>query len=225
LATQQDIANAGVRCEFTPSFTRGFSVTAFTPIVTAAAAVAKHLHRDQTRKGGFYATPYIVHPMRVAGLLTLDGACDFTIAAGWLHDTIEDCGTNATDLLRRLSLELADGGLAERVVVTVEEVTNPSSRPEHKAKPRAERKAMDREHIAAAGWPAKHLKLCDRIDNFLDDLDPRRRCLHPNYAVETEALLNAMDLRAKFGTARERLAQAMVLWNEANEHPDRKEQR
>ena len=198
-------------------------MTAHTPIVTAAAAVAKHLHRDQTRKGGFYATPYIVHPMRVAGLLTLDGAADFAIAAGWLHDTIEDCGTNSSDLHRRLTLEGADGGLAERVVVLVEEVTNPSSQAQHKNLRRPVRKAMDREHIAAAGWPSKHLKLCDRADNFLDDLDPRRRCLHPDYATETEALLNAMDLRAKFSEARARLAHAMVLWNEANLSPARKE--
>ncbi len=194
-----------------------------TSIVTAAAAVAKHLHRDQTRKGGFYATPYIMHPLRVAGLLTLDGAMDFVIAAGWLHDTIEDCATNSSDLLRRLALEGADGGLAERVVIIVEEVTNPSSQAQHKNLRRPVRKAMDREHIAAAGWPAKHLKLCDRVDNFLDDLDPRRRCLHPDYASETEAMLNAMDLRAKFSLERARLAHAMVLWNEANLSPARKE--
>ncbi len=198
-------------------------MTAPTSIVTAAAAVAKHLHRDQTRKGGFYATPYIVHPMRVAGLLTLDHADEFVIAAGWLHDTIEDCETNASDLYRRLTLEGADGGLAERVIVTVEEVTNPSSHPEFRKLLRAERKVMDREHIATAGWPAKHLKLCDRADNFLDDLDPRRRCLHPDYATETDALLDALELRAKFSDARSRLTYAMVLWNEANLSPARKE--
>ncbi len=52
---------------------------------------AKELHKDQKRKSG---DPYIIHPMAVAKILAELGMDDVSIAAGFLHDVVED--TNCT---------------------------------------------------------------------------------------------------------------------------------
>ncbi len=57
-------------------------------LVTKAYEFAQNAHAPQRRKSG---EPYFMHPSIVAGILAdlmLDGA---TIAAGLLHDTVEDC--------------------------------------------------------------------------------------------------------------------------------------
>lgn len=53
-------------------------------VINFAAAA----HAGQTRKGK--DTPYIAHPFYVALLLTRAGADDETVAAGLLHDYLED---------------------------------------------------------------------------------------------------------------------------------------
>ncbi len=54
----------------------------------AFAFAAKH-HDQQVRKGT--ALPYLTHPANVAVILTRYGQDEETIAAGILHDVIEDC--------------------------------------------------------------------------------------------------------------------------------------
>lgn len=58
-------------------------------IVDRAKTVATHAHNGQVRKDPSHA-PYIVHPGAVAELLTGAGASDEVVAAGWLHDVLED---------------------------------------------------------------------------------------------------------------------------------------
>jgi (p)ppGpp synthase/HD superfamily hydrolase len=65
-------------------------------IVEAARrfAVEQHAALDQ-RYGG---EPYEVHLAHVVSVLTDVGADDELQAAGWLHDTVEDCGVTVGDL-------------------------------------------------------------------------------------------------------------------------------
>jgi (p)ppGpp synthase/HD superfamily hydrolase len=66
--------------------------------VKQALMRASELHLGQFRKDG--VTPYIVHPIQAALLLARAGADDDTIAAGLLHDTIEDTGYPRNALMR-----------------------------------------------------------------------------------------------------------------------------
>ena len=57
-------------------------------IVDRAIVVAAGAHRDQVRKGT--DIPYITHPFSVAMLLAGCGCSEEVIAAGILHDVVED---------------------------------------------------------------------------------------------------------------------------------------
>ena len=57
-------------------------------LVSDAIEFAKEAHKEQFRKGT--SIPYIVHPLRVALTLIEYNCSDEVIAAGILHDTIED---------------------------------------------------------------------------------------------------------------------------------------
>ena len=58
-----------------------------TDLICRAFNFAYQLHEGQYRKSG---EPYIAHPVAVAGLLRDLGGGDVTIAAGFLHDIVED---------------------------------------------------------------------------------------------------------------------------------------
>jgi (p)ppGpp synthase/HD superfamily hydrolase len=57
-------------------------------LINNALILACKVHKDQTRKGT--DTPYIVHPFEVALILQENGADEEMIAAGLLHDVLED---------------------------------------------------------------------------------------------------------------------------------------
>lgn len=61
-------------------------------MVDEALIFATKVHAGQVRKIG--EIPYILHPCEVASIIaTMTNDCE-TIAAGLLHDTIEDCGVD-----------------------------------------------------------------------------------------------------------------------------------
>ena len=68
-------------------------------LVERAYAFAYEAHKDQVRKSG---EPYIIHPISVAQTLAdlmLDGT---TIAAGFLHDCVEDCEGVTVDTMKQM---------------------------------------------------------------------------------------------------------------------------
>ena len=67
-------------------------------LVERAYAFAEEKHAGQRRLSG---EPYIIHPVYVASILTEIGIDAPTIAAGLLHDTVEDCEGVTLDLIRQ----------------------------------------------------------------------------------------------------------------------------
>ena len=81
-------------------------------LVQKAYEFAENAHRDQRRKSG---EPYFMHPVSVASILT-DIMIDApTIAAGFLHDTVEDCPEVTLDVIR--------GEFGDEVALLVDGVT------------------------------------------------------------------------------------------------------
>jgi GTP pyrophosphokinase len=75
-----------------------------TDLLMRAYAFAHDKHEGQMRMTG---EPYIEHPVAVAGILAELGMDDPTIAAGLLHDVMEDCSVDFDEMVRRFGMEVA----------------------------------------------------------------------------------------------------------------------
>ncbi len=78
-------------------------------IVERAYAVACKAHADQKRKSG---EPYIIHPLEVAKILVDLGMDLESVAAGIMHDVVEDTDTTLDDIREQFGdgvAELVDG--------------------------------------------------------------------------------------------------------------------
>jgi (p)ppGpp synthase/HD superfamily hydrolase len=140
----------------------------------AAHSAANHLRK-------YTNEPYITHPEEVVGLLkTLDHTKEM-LAAAWLHDVVEDTGVSLSLIREEFGSEVAE------LVYWLTDV----SRPEMGS--RAQRKAIDRRHLAAAPAAAQTVKLMDLISNTRSIVvnDPTFAKV---YLVEKWALLGAMTL-------------------------------
>lgn len=75
--------------------------------MTRAADFAARRHTHQRRKGEA-AEPYFNHLAHVAALLAEAGADANLVAAGYLHDTIEDQEVRHAELVEAFDLDVAD---------------------------------------------------------------------------------------------------------------------
>ena len=73
--------------------------------LTQAFALAAHAHEGQFRKGT--KTPYISHPMVVAGIVAEHGGTELQIIAALLHDVIEDSDYTFQDIKNRFGPKIA----------------------------------------------------------------------------------------------------------------------
>lgn len=184
-------------------------------MIDLAWNLAREAHRGQKRK--YTGDDYLCHPVRVASRVMMrPDAKGFMVAAALLHDVIEDCGLTEEDL-RREFRGWRDGDLAVDVVVAL---TNPSKR--HPGLKRAERKKMDREHLANQLWEVKVIKLLDRIDN-VNEMDKAPDDFVRVYCEESMALADAIGgadeaLRAELRGAVARLREGMPAPGEDSGH-------
>lgn len=73
-------------------------------LVKKAYEFAKHAHREQYRKSG---EPYIIHPIQVAGILADLEMDPSTVAAGFLHDVVEDTEISLENIEESFNSEVA----------------------------------------------------------------------------------------------------------------------
>lgn len=124
-------------------------------IIHRAALTASTLHRGQTRACG---EPYINHPMRVAGAVTLlDDAAEDMIVAAWLHDVYEDTYYSSPMLMNPFG---------RKVDILVAELTDTFASKTYPGLNRARRVAFEISRLAGISPQAQVIKLCDRIDNL-----------------------------------------------------------
>jgi guanosine-3',5'-bis(diphosphate) 3'-pyrophosphohydrolase len=121
-------------------------------LVSEAAELAARRHNGMARKGRGNE-PYINHLAEVAHLLAVatDGADAELVAAGWLHDTIEDTETTREELAERFS---------QRVASLVVECTDDMSLS------KAERRRLQVVHGPKKSAGAKLIKIADKVSNI-----------------------------------------------------------
>ena len=121
-------------------------------LISEAAELAARRHNGMARKGRGNE-PYINHLAEVASLLATatDGADAELVAAGWLHDTIEDSETTHGELAQRFGL---------RVAGLVEECTDDMKLS------KGERRQKQIEDAPKKSPGAKLIKIADKISNI-----------------------------------------------------------
>jgi len=127
-------------------------------LVSEAALLAAQRHGGMTRKGRG-SEPYVNHLAEVANLVSeaSGGADAELVAAGWLHDIIEDTATTREELADRFSV---------RVAALVAEVSDDMGLPK-----------SERRRLQVVGAPhkspdAKVIKIADKISNIRGRIAP-----------------------------------------------------
>ena len=156
-------------------------------VIHEAAKLAYNLHFGQTRAGG---EPYINHPMRVAGLVSIFGddvdtpITNDMIAAAWLHDVYEDT------VLDSPALNCVNPVIEK----LVDELTNRFTKVVYPDMNRTVRKKAEIHRIATISPEAQIIKLCDRIDNLNTVRDKKGKKFHALYCDESQALAEAIPV-------------------------------
>jgi guanosine-3',5'-bis(diphosphate) 3'-pyrophosphohydrolase len=121
-------------------------------LISEAAELAAHRHNGMARKGRG-SEPYINHLAEVANLLATatDGADAELVAAGWLHDAIEDTDTTREELAQKFS-----GRVASLVVDCTDDMSLP----------KAERRRLQVINAPHKSPSAKLIKIADKISNI-----------------------------------------------------------
>lgn len=119
-------------------------------IVNRAIEFAAEAHRDQVRKGT--NTPYITHPYAVGLILTRADFDPEVVAAGILHDTIEDTTTTLDDLRARFG---------ERVAGIVEGASEPD-----RGATWEERKEHTLHYLRTAPYEIRAVACADKLHNL-----------------------------------------------------------
>jgi guanosine-3',5'-bis(diphosphate) 3'-pyrophosphohydrolase len=128
-------------------------------LVSEAAELAARRHLGQQRKGRG-DEPYINHLAEVANMLSAatNGKDAVLVAAGWLHDTLEDTETTPTELARRFGL---------RVASLVKECTDDMSLP------KSERRKKQIKDAPKKSPGAKLIKIADKVSNVRARIFPK----------------------------------------------------
>ena len=159
-------------------------------LVRRAYALSAYCHKGQLRQDG---SPYLSHPLAVAYILTRWRLDEISIAAGLLHDALED----APHLVNVEQLKAVVGPEVTHIVQGLSKLAR------HAFTSAEQRQAeyFMRLLLAAAEDPrVLYVKLADRLHNLmtLDAVEPEKRI---RVALETQTIFAPMALRLGVGQA------------------------
>ena len=127
------------------------------------AAKTHNEYQQQTRKGK--VIPYIIHPLTVGIILAKAGADEDVIAAGILHDTVED-SVEAKKVTPKMLTERFGQNVSDLVMSVTEK---------NKALSWETRKREALAHIVHFSHDSLLLKSADILSNFLEVIDDYAR--------------------------------------------------
>lgn len=146
-------------------------------LIRRARDYAIEAHGDQKRK--YTGEPYWHHCQAVAQTMIRYSADSATIAAAWLHDTIEDTPVTYLGLVTEFGYEIAD---------LVLEVSNVSRRIHGT---RVMRKRLDLQYIAGASWRGQMIK-CGDIDHNIPSIVEHDLDFAQTYVPEKRVMMERM---------------------------------
>jgi (p)ppGpp synthase/HD superfamily hydrolase len=155
-----------------------------------AADHAARAHKGQFRKDR--RTPYIIHPARVAALVGMFGGTHVAIIAAWLHDIYEDCTPEWIALTEGFitNLPFSDDERND-INAMVDALTKKNT-----IRGKTARLSDSIGRILDAPPEATLIKLCDRIDNFVDS-SPRCGQVRKRYLTSTDEIIDRLSTRAQ----------------------------
>ncbi|TVQ47676.1 MAG: bifunctional (p)ppGpp synthetase/guanosine-3',5'-bis(diphosphate) 3'-pyrophosphohydrolase [Gloeocapsa sp. DLM2.Bin57] len=174
-------------------------------LICQAFQFAYELHKDQKRKSG---EPYIMHPVAVAGLLRDLGGDSAMIAAGFLHDVVEDT---------EVTLEEIESRFGEQVRQLVEGVTK-LGKLEFSSKTERQAENFRRMFLAMAkDIRVIVVKLADRLHNMrtLEHLSPEKQKI---ISLETREIFAPLANRLGIGTLKWELEDLAFKYLEPTEY-------
>jgi len=131
-------------------------------IIARALEVAARCHQGDSRKES--KTPYIVHPVEVAMILQNHFDDEELIAAGLLHDTLEDTGLIEEELRK-----FFNNRIARLVLGASERLEN------REETPWQERKKHTIESVIDAAQDVKYLVCADKLANMRSMIRDKKR--------------------------------------------------
>jgi (p)ppGpp synthase/HD superfamily hydrolase len=158
-------------------------------VIKMAADHASRAHRGQFRKDR--KTPYITHPARVAGLVSMFHGSHVAVISAWLHDVYEDC---TPEWLMRTDEFVAGLPLTGDDRADISAIVDALTK-KNTIKGKAARLTDSLDRILDAPPEATLVKLCDRIDNLLDSGD-RNGGFTKRYLASTDELIGKLSVRA-----------------------------
>lgn len=132
----------------------------YSPILHKAIDLAISAHTGQVRKGK--TTPYIVHAMTVALLLSRVSDDEAVIVAGILHDTVEDSKPP-----HKITITAIENMFGKRVARMVADVSEKGD----KNRPWLVRKREALEHIASMEHDSQLVKSADLLQNLTESIE------------------------------------------------------
>ena len=147
--------------------------------ITRAFEFANELHKDQKRKSG---EPYINHCLSVTKILAQYQSAPDTLAAGLLHDTMEDCGVTYQEIKTKFNEDVAD---IVQALTKIKNLPNVSAEETSASTHRKLILAMAKDIRAVI------VKLCDRLHNMrtLQFVPPHKQIKISNETLDVYAPL------------------------------------